>query len=357
MRAALIALPLAAMALNSGCAAIAIPAMAGAAIGGKQVLHKSSGGGDGRDTADAAALVQAAPLATPTPAPAPGAGAAVAAAPPPVGVRSIPNGDRFLFGSGEAAALSNQAYNQLATFLRARADDRIAGYPVPAMVLTPAATLARPAFDDCGQKPLAVVLDIDETSVLNLGYEADAAQRGLGYDADRWDRWEATGGKAVAALPGAVSALKKARALGIVVVFNSNRTTTHADQTAAMLAGAGLGPAVLGKTLFLRDPGTPGAKDARRAQIARRYCVVAMVGDQLGDFSDLFNAPGITPAQRRAAADGDQFASLWGAGWFILPNPVYGTALAGGLDDVFPADKRWVDPGPAAPAPVPTPAP
>lgn len=352
MRRWLVALPLAAMALNSGCAAIAIPAMAGAAMGGKNILKRSSGGGDGRDSA--AALVQAAPVATPTPTPAPAAGAVVA--PASGGAPVVANGDRFLFGSGEAAALSNQAYNQLATYLRARADDRIAGYPVPSVLLAPTATLTRAAFDDCGQKPLAVVLDIDETSVLNLGYEADAAQRGLGYDADRWDRWEATGARAVTALPGAVNALKKVRAMGIVVVFNSNRTTAHADQTAAMLAGAGLGSAVLGKTLFLREPGASGAKDARRAQIARRYCVVAMAGDQLGDFSDLFNAPGITPAQRRTAADGDQFGSLWGAGWFILPNPVYGTALSGGFDDIFPADKRWTDPGPA-PAPVPTPTP
>jgi hypothetical protein len=28
----------------------------------------------------------------------------------------------------------------------------------------------------------------------------------------------------------------------------------------------------------------------------------------------------------------------------VLPNPVYGTALKGGLDDVFPADKRWSPP-------------
>jgi len=36
---------------------------------------------------------------------------------------------------------------------------------------------------------------------------------------------------------------------------------------------------------------------------------------------------------------------LWGKGWFVLPNPLYGTALKGGVDEVFPADKRWTDPG------------
>lgn len=351
MRRLFVALALGAMTFNSGCVAIAIPVMAGAAIGGKHVLGGGTpGGGDGR----AVALVQPAPVPAPQASPAPGAGVLVQTKPADTGLSS---GDRFLFGSGEAAALSNQAYNQLTHYLRARADDRIAGYPVPSVILAPGSTLAHPTFEDCGQKPLAVVLDIDETSVLNLGYEADAANRGLGYDPDRWDRWEATGGEALVALPGVASAINKARSMGITVIFNSNRTTTHAQATADMLADEGLGLAVLDKTLFLREPGASGEKDARRAVIAKRYCVVAMAGDQLGDFSDLFNAKDLTTAQRRAAANGDQFGSLWGEGWFILPNPVYGTGLAGGLDDVFPADKRWTDPGPAAPAPVPTPVP
>jgi predicted secreted acid phosphatase len=50
-------------------------------------------------------------------------------------------------------------------------------------------------------------------------------------------------------------------------------------------------------------------------------------------------------AQRRQLAVHSSAGGLWGKGWFILPNPVYGTALKGGIDDVFPADKRWTDPG------------
>ncbi len=32
---------------------------------------------------------------------------------------------------------------------------------------------------------------------------------------------------------------------------------------------------------------------------------------------------------------------MWGNGWFILPNPVYGPSIAGTLDEVFPADSYW----------------
>ena len=54
-----------------------------------------------------------------------------------------------------------------------------------------------------------------------------------------------------------------------------------------------------------------------------------MAGDQLGDFSDLFNDRALScptaAAPRLAAA----FAALWGNGWFMLPNPVYGPGCKG----------------------------
>ena len=129
------------------------------------------------------------------------------------------------------------------------------------------------------------------------------------------------------------------------MIFNSNRMAATAAQTEAALNGAGLGPARHGRTLWLQgDAGQGSAKDARRAAISRRYCVVAMAGDQLGDFSDLFNARGLSVPERRRAASIAPFDRLWGQGWFILSNPVYGSGLRGNLDDVFPADRRWSDP-------------
>jgi hypothetical protein len=36
---------------------------------------------------------------------------------------------------------------------------------------------------------------------------------------------------------------------------------------------------------------------------------------------------------------------MWGNGWFVLPNPVYGTGVKGGPDDIFAKDVQWRDPG------------
>ena len=60
---------------------------------------------------------------------------------------------------------------------------------------------------------------------------------------------------------------------------------------------------------------------------------------------DLINA-GLAPMPRRDATLAEPVAATWGAGWFVLPNPVYGSALKGGFDDIFPADKRWAPPAP-----------
>jgi predicted secreted acid phosphatase len=188
------------------------------------------------------------------------------------------------------------------------------------------------------------VFDMDETAVLNLGYEYDQARTGARSDAARWLRWERTGADKVAAVPGAARAFAALRRMGVTVIVNTNRDAEAAAETEHALAIAGLGAFRHGETLFLHGDadGKPG-KDGRRAEIARHFCVVAMGGDQLGDFTDLFTG---APGARRARVEAPAVRGFFGRSWFVLPNPVYGTGLGGGYDEVFPAGKRWTDPGP-----------
>jgi 5'-nucleotidase (lipoprotein e(P4) family) len=263
----------------------------------------------------------------------------ISAPPPPSGADAIPAQYQYLFGSGEAGALQMGVFHSLLAYAR----DKAAHRPEHDVVFAPGSTLAKAIYQPCGDKPLAVVFDIDETLLLNLGFEARAAT-GEPFDPARWDRWEKTGAGKVAPLPGAIHAVDDLRKMNVTVVFNSNRNAGNAAETAAALRTAGLGNAVHGETLFLQGDGPAGpGKDGRRALIAARYCVIAMAGDQLGDFTDLFAAISSTAARRQTAVH-SAAAGLWGEGWFMLPNPVYGSALKGGLDDAFPADKRWADP-------------
>lgn len=260
---------------------------------------------------------------------------ATAEAPP------VPPTMQWLYGSGESAASSIQAYHALRDYVIAAARAR----PRDSVVLAEGSSLDHPDFVPCGDRPLAVVLDADETAILNYGFEGDQVLRGGAYDQQRWNRWEQTGQGKVRPVPGVLDALEVARQAGVTVVINSNRLAANADATAATLKQAGLGSFTHLDTLWLSgDAGTGSGKDARRWAISAKYCVVAMVGDQLGDFSDLFNAPALGLKQRRAALGTRDFEVMWGQGWFILPNPVYGTALKGDYGAVFPVETRWSDP-------------
>lgn len=271
------------------------------------------------------------------------AGLAGCAQTPPVATSAAapsdpPAGMQYLYGSGEAAAISTQAWAALTGYVA----DRVKARPADSVVLADGASLAAPRFVTCGAKPFAAVFDVDETVMLNVGFEYHDARTGKGWNAADWDAWEKTGGGAVAAVPGAADGVAKLRAMGVTVIFNTNRSAANADATARAIRAAGLGEAVHGRTLYLAGDDAMGSrKDGRRATISAKYCVLALGGDQLGDFSDLFNAAGQSVPARRALTTATPVAQLWGRGWFVLPNPVYGSALKGGYDDVFPMDKRW----------------
>ena len=262
------------------------------------------------------------------------------------------HGIQYLYGSAEAAALTRQTWRILADFV----DGEMAGGMRKSVVLAPDSTLTNPHFVPCDDKPAAIVLDVDETSILNLGAEYDdlLAQR-KAFDEDAWDRWEKGGANYVAPTPGAKEALDRLRDHGVTVIFNSNRAAENSAGAEAALNTAGLGPARHGETLFLSGDDANGSmKDGRRQIISARYCVLAMAGDQLGDFSDLFKTEPNGVAARRATVAYSGIADLWGNGWFVMPNPVYGSALQGGPDDIFPKDKQWRDPG-SHPAPAAAP--
>ena len=279
---------------------------------------------------------------------APGAIARSPTVAPTAGAQPVPPAMQYLYGSGEAAAASEQAYNALVDAILARLRREQAKTPAPgdwsSAVLAPGSTFENPTTLPCGTKPRAVVFDVDETILLNLGFESDdAAHPGRTYDVTRWQRWEQTGVDAVVPVPGALEAVKLLRAAGLTVIFNTNRSAANAAFTEAALDHAGFGPVKHGETLWLKgDLGSGSGKDSRRAAIALKYCVVAMGGDQLGDFTDAFAG---LPPERRAIALRPAIAALFGRLWFVLPNPVYGTAIKGQFDDVFPANKRWADPG------------
>lgn len=315
----------AALALQACIAAAALPIAAGATIG-RKVARKAPSAAAAAAAPAPSGLTMLPPGSTlppPTPRSLPG---------PP----AVPATMQYLYGSGEAAALSIQTWRALVRHVA----DKMLQRPKDSVVLAINATLAKPQWESCGTKPPAVVLDVDETTVLTIGRQYHNST-GVPLSAAQQAEWEVGSSGQVVAVPGAVRAVEALRTMNVTVIFVTDRGEAHAAATAKMLADVGLGATVPGETLFSAGEGPFGSrKDPRRAAIGSLHCVLAMAGDQLGDFSDLFDAAQ-GAAARRAETLSTPVNARFGAGWFLLPNPVYGTGVQGGVDDVFPQDMRW----------------
>lgn len=256
-------------------------------------------------------------------------------------------GLRYLYGSAEAASISRQSYRALTAYVRDKAKHR----PKDGVVLASGAGADDPRFEPCGKKRPAVIFDADETLIWNIGSARWLAEHGLTFDPKVWAWWEATGAGKVLPVPGAVEAVRAIEAAGARVIVISNRDIASPDvpdgdnhwkATAAALKAAGLGDFVLNDNLFLRGTGPDrSSKDARRAAVSARYCVIAMAGDQLGDFAQLFNDSKLSGKERKALAERPAFADLWGNGWFLLPNPLYGPWDRAAFGDVFDDAQKW----------------
>lgn len=275
------------------------------------------------------AACQTAPVQTPATTDAP---VVDAAAPEPSG------GQQWLFGSAEASVVMRQTWSTIASYVEATAAEA----PTYGVVLAPDTSPVQPGFLACEGKPLAAVFDADETLIWNLGSMAAFGRMGIGFDPAIWNDWEKTGAGKAVAIPGALEALARIREAGVTVIVNTNRAAENAAGTEATLKAAGIGDFTHGSTLFLRGDAPDGSgKDGRRMMISENYCVIALVGDQLGDIADPFNAKTLSVLDRKVLTQAPAIADLWGHGWFVLPNPVYGPSIRGGFDDIYPEATHW----------------
>lgn len=250
---------------------------------------------------------------------------------------------RWTYGSGEAAGAAIQTWRALADFAIAAA----AREPATSVPMGLPGAAGGIATTSCAGKPPAVILDADETAILNVGYEYWQA-RGNPGGGETFTRWAETGAAQTRPVPGAVTGVRRLREAGIAVIFNSNRPASVAPGTIRALEAAGLGTAVHQETLFLIGDDPLGSnKDGRRKLISDRYCVVALGGDNLGDFAHALNDPAQSVQQRRERAARGEIAALWGNGWFMIPNAAYGAWQRGTIGDVFPPDVRWEPRAPA----------
>lgn len=198
---------------------------------------------------------------------------------------------QYQYVSGEVEALQYQTYNLAAEKIKDIAKD----------------------YKET--KPMAVVLDLDETVLNNYGSEIGDYLDGKPYAQDRWTAWVLK--EKATTIPGADTFLNTARSLGIQIYYISNRSTAEQGATIDNLIKLGLPNADKEHVLVKTDS---SSKQARVDAVAKTNNIIMYVGDNLGDFpSDFYKK---LNDERKAIVEKNK--DKFGAEYIILPNAIYG---------------------------------
>jgi len=181
--------------------------------------------------------------------------------------------------------------------------------------------LRRAQADSPNAKPLAVVMDLDETILDNGWFQSQQIRDQVAFDMQRWSTWEEKGAEKVRVIPGAVAFIKKLRVLGVAPVFISNRNKNALKQTIETLERFEI--SVPENQILLADNQTGSDKTSRRAQVEQSFDVVLYLGDNLRDFDERFKFNAASGIDGRNQVV-DELSNKFGIEWIILPNPSYG---------------------------------
>jgi 5'-nucleotidase (lipoprotein e(P4) family) len=182
-------------------------------------------------------------------------------------------------------------------------------------------TAARQALDQDlakgrrGRVKRAVVVDVDETVLDNSPFQARLVEKDIPFKPADWTAWVERA--AAEPIPGALDFLRYATRRGVDVFYITNRKETERKGTTENLIRAGF-PDVSAATLLMRTDAA--SKEGRRQQLALSHRIVLLCGDNLSDFSAIFEKP--TPEARNAAVDAND--ELFGTRFIVLPNAMYG---------------------------------
>lgn len=179
--------------------------------------------------------------------------------------------------------------------------------------------LAQLRFDQYNSRtlsrPAAIVTDIDETVLDNSPYAVHRALQGKDYEPTTWEQW--TSMRKADTIPGALGFMKHVATHNAEVFYITNRNESERNSTLSNLQQFGF-PFADSAHLLLRK--TTSGKEARRQQVASTHEILLLLGDNLSDFSALYDKQASEIRQQVAK---DQTSSF-GDRFIVLPNPGYG---------------------------------
>lgn len=182
-------------------------------------------------------------------------------------------------------------------------------------------------------QPLAIVTDIDETFLNNSYYAVQRALQNKDYDTRSWYEW--TGKSDATPLPGSLNFFNYATQKGITIFYLTNRDEVEREGTLNNLKKFSY-PFADNEHLIMRT--TTSSKETRRAAIADHYTIFLLIGDNLADFSTLWDKKNIAERAKNVENSREEF----GKKFIILPNPNYGgweDAIYGNSHSLTPTQK------------------
>lgn len=172
------------------------------------------------------------------------------------------------------------------------------------------------------KRPRAIIVDIDETVLDNSPAQAEGIKTQTPFNSNDWLAWVEM--RKAKAIPGSVEFLNYAVSRGVKIFYLSNRDEIHKTATIENLKNVGFTD-ISSENVLMRQKDAKGAnistKTPRREFVAQNYRVVLLMGDNLDDFSDIFEQKSV--ADR--FGETDKIKGDWGRRWIVLPNPMYGT--------------------------------
>lgn len=192
---------------------------------------------------------------------------------------------------------------------------------------------AIPNRTDAENLPPAIIMDIDQTLVNGVDFQLGHVPP---FTARKFDDWNAS--HVATPVPGAPEFVKLARESGVEVFFLTNRFCNSTAQATCIekpitvqdLNEAGIPAVDENVSLAGERPGWGSEKKVRRDEIAQRYRVIMLFGDDLGDFIPCVRITPSAPCTMAGTVANrldltKEHDAYWGAGWYILPNPMYGS--------------------------------
>jgi 5'-nucleotidase (lipoprotein e(P4) family) len=168
------------------------------------------------------------------------------------------------------------------------------------------------------RKPRALIVDLDETVLDNSRFEGMLIKNRVNYNQKDWTEW--INRAEAEAVPGAVEFLRYATSRGVKVFYITNRNDIQKAGTATNLRKLGF-PNVNDQTLLIQTDPKNSSKEDRRDSVKKNFRIVLLMGDDLNDFSDVFENSKTVEARGAAA---DRYRAEFGKRFIMLPNPMYG---------------------------------